>query len=99
MAAGLVPVASRVAVDVCRLDTARDEAYIPALYAPCLRRTGDFRSAAMLTAPAALCLYNTGGVFETGCIAAAFRGRAAPAPRFETGDLSPEALAAWVSGR
>jgi hypothetical protein len=98
LAAGLVPVASRVAADTCRLDTARDEAYIPGLYAPGLRRAGDLRSAAMLTAPADLCLLNTGGSFDSTSVARAYRGSSASAPRIEDGDMTPDALAQWVAG-
>lgn len=96
VARALVPGAGRTVIDVGRFDTRDDVAYLPALYAPGLRRAGDFRTAAALVAPAPLCLHNTGDAFPTNAIAAAFRAAGARL-RVERKRLSEHEIAAWLS--
>lgn len=58
------PAADAVAADVSRLDLTTDTTLLTdALYVPCLRRMGDFRTALTLAAPHPLLLHNIGGRF------------------------------------
>ena len=57
------------------------------------------RTVTALTAPADLCLFNTGGVFDASGVRRAYRGAGATAPRIESGDMAPDALAQWVAGK
>ncbi len=97
-ARGLFPGAGRTVVDAAGFDNRDDAAYVRRLYAPGLRRAGDVRTAALLVAPAALCLYNTGTAFQTDAITAGCRALRAPL-RIERGPLSPAQIAAWLSAR
>jgi hypothetical protein len=90
----LWPGAGRTAVDTGGLDPRDDDAYLPALYAPGLRRAGDLRAAALLAAPHPLCLYNTGGFFHH--VAAGYRALNAPL-RLESDPLSESEIAKWLS--
>ena len=58
------PAADAVAADCDRIDLTTDDALLTEdLYAPGLRRLGDFQTAAVLAAPHPLLLYNTGDKF------------------------------------
>lgn len=95
LARGLSGVEGKTIIDTAGFPNASDDAYIPALYAPGLRRAGDLRTAALLAAPSPLCLYNTGDTFQTDTIAAAFRALRAPL-RVEKGALSAKEIADWL---
>jgi hypothetical protein len=81
---------------VSRFNSRDDPAYLDALYAPGLRRAGDLRTAALLAAPASLCLFNTGTEFQSDAIAAGYRALNAPL-RIEPGPLSESEIAAWLT--
>ena len=99
LARGVSPgTVGRAVVDTAGFESGSDEAYIPRLYASGLRRAGDLRAAALLAAPAPLCLYNTGSAFPTATIADAYRSLHAPL-QIERGPLSPREIVAWLSAR
>jgi Acetyl xylan esterase (AXE1) len=98
LARGLAPGAGRTAVDVARFDNRDDSAYLDQLYAPGLRRAGDLRTAALLAAPAPLCLFNTGTAFQTDAIGAGYRALKAPL-RVEAGPLSESEIAAFLGAK
>jgi dienelactone hydrolase len=82
-------------IDAAQFACDDDQAYIPALYAPGLRRAGGIKGAAMLGAPRALCLFNTGTAFETEQLAAAYRAVGAML-RVEAGAAQDDAIVEWV---
>ncbi|HLK61246.1 MAG TPA: acetylxylan esterase [Chthonomonadaceae bacterium] len=94
------PAADAVAADCAQLDLTTDAALLDAdLYAPCLRRLGDFHTAAVLAAPHPLLLHNTGAKFT----AAAWIGEvyhalgANPALHTSADRMDDSALAAWIT--
>jgi Acetyl xylan esterase (AXE1) len=95
LARGLAPGSGHTAVDVGRFDDRSDQAYVDGLYAPGLRRAGDLRTAALLSAPAPLCLFNAGTEFQSAMIAGGFRALEAPL-RIEQGALSESEIASWL---
>lgn len=88
----------RVAVDTAGFASDSDDAYLNGPFAPGLRRAGDFRTAAMLAAPAPLCLFNTAGRFKTETIAAGYKALRAPL-KVEEALLTPEMIAAWMQDK
>lgn len=96
MARALMPVAGRAVIDVSGFDPRNDAAYIPGLYAPGLRRAGGVEAAALLVAPAPLCLLRASAAFATAEIEAGFRAVRAPL-RVEAGMLSGREIAAWLT--
>lgn len=61
------PAADCVAADCAHLDLTRDDALVTDdMFVPCLRRWGDFGTAAVLAAPHPLLLHNTGSRFTCG---------------------------------
>jgi hypothetical protein len=95
LARGLAPGGGHTAVDVGRFDNRGDQAYVDGLYAPGLRRAGDVRTAALLAAPAPLCLFNTGTEFHSEAIATGFRALEAPL-RIEPDALPESEIASWL---
>ena len=94
------PAADRVAADCAQTDLTTDDALLTSdLYAPCLRRMGDFRTAATLAAPHPLLLHNTGSRFNAmdwikdvyGGIGQDAKLRTAPAR------LEDNALVEWIT--
>ena len=73
LACGLSPHVDRAVIDANHFDTDSDEAYESRLFIPGLRRLGGLSAAAALATPAELYLHNTGHVFETDEIEAAYR--------------------------
>lgn len=51
--------------DVAAFDSSNDESFVKALYVPCLRRAGDFKTAIAMNAPDSLVIHNTQGSFDT----------------------------------
>jgi hypothetical protein len=98
LARALCPGAGRTLVDAGRFRSTEDAAYLNGLYAPGLRRAGDFRTAALLVAPAPLCLVNTGDAFDTATIAAGFRAAGASL-RIERDPLAADAIAGWLDDK
>ncbi|MCY3023083.1 MAG: acetylxylan esterase [Planctomycetota bacterium] len=84
-------------VDTAGFANTDDQAYLKALCAPGLRRAGDVRAAAVLGAPAPLCLFNTGTAFQTETIAGGYRAVGGKL-RVEEGDLSDDDIVNWVKG-
>jgi hypothetical protein len=72
-----------------------NQRYLDTLYVPCLRRAGGVEAAAMLSAPDALCLFNTRDRFRTDRIAAGFAAVRASL-RIERGPLTVEQVFAWL---
>lgn len=95
LARGLVPSEGRTVVDVDSFANTDDKAFLEKLYSPGLRRAGDVKTAAMLIAPNALCLHNTGGVFKTDEIAKGYESVKAEL-RVEQKALSLTDIAAWL---
>jgi dienelactone hydrolase len=96
------PVADAVAADCAQLDLTTDDALTaPDLYVPCLRRLGDFATAATLAAPHPLLLHNTGANFtSTGWIDSVYHAvEAGSALRIESTSLDTNALAVWLSAQ
>jgi hypothetical protein len=89
----LWPGAGRIAVDTGGIGPGDDNAYLPALYAPGLRRAGDLRAAALLAAPNPLCLYNTSAFHR---VADGYRALDAPM-RIIGEALSETEIAEWLS--
>ena len=65
-------------VDASELDTSSDEEFIKRLYAPCLRRVGDVRTAGALVAPRRLMIHNMRGKFDTEFIRDAYKASGHP---------------------
>jgi len=83
-------------VDTAGLDNQSDDAYIPGLFAPGLRRAGGITVAALLAGPDPLCLMNTADRFQHSDIAARREKVRAPT-RAETGTLDATAILAWLA--
>jgi dienelactone hydrolase len=89
------PAADAVAADGAQTDLTTDDALLADdLFAPCLRRMGDFHTAAVMAAPHPLLLLNTGAKFVSAdWIADVYRSLgAAAALHIETGPIGEEAL-------
>ncbi|MGB9588137.1 MAG: hypothetical protein ACPL7O_08155, partial [Armatimonadota bacterium] len=61
LARAFAPNVQRTVIDMNGFDDADDEQFIKQLFVPCLRRAGDFRTAAALIAPGQLLIHNTQG--------------------------------------
>jgi len=61
LARAFAPNVQRTVIDMNGLDDADDGQFIKQLFVPCLRRAGDFRTAATLIAPGQLLIHNTQG--------------------------------------
>ncbi len=93
------PAADAVAADCARLDLTTDDALLTEdLYAPGLRRLGDFQTAAVLAAPHPLLLHNTGDRFvAAGWVQEVYSALgAAPVMRAEASPLTDAALTDWL---
>lgn len=93
------PDADAVAADVAQLDLTTDDALLTDdLFAPCLRRLGDFRTVATLAAPHPLLLHNTGAKFTASSwIDDVYKALGVSAAlRMETNRLDDNALAEWI---
>lgn len=92
------PAADAVIADCDALEVSSDEALLaPDLFCPGIRAVGAFQGAALLAAPHALLLHNTGAGFTTDMLAAAYRGAGASGKlRVERERLPDEAIASWV---
>jgi dienelactone hydrolase len=93
------PAADVVAADCDRTDLTTDDALLTDdLYAPGLRRLGDFHTAAVLAAPHPLLLHNTGDKFAAMTWIQDVYGSlgAVPALHTETTLTTDAALAAWL---
>lgn len=88
----------KTAVDAGQFAEGDDQAYIDGLYAPGLRRAGDLRAAAMLCAPDALCLFNTGTQGYTAAVSSGFAACKAPI-KLETGAMQPAGVVTWLAGK
>lgn len=87
----------RTVVDAGAFDSTNDRAYVEKLYAPSLRRAGDFRTAAALIAPGKLFIHNTRGRFKTDWFADVYRAAGDSAALEVRGTkASDSAIAAWL---
>lgn len=89
-----------VAVDAHGFDNESDEQFVEKLYAPSLRRAGDFRTAAALIAPGRIFIHNTRGRFETDWIEDVYCvGETSGALRFRGTEASPAEIVQWLRGK
>ena len=87
----------RTVVDAGGFDSTDDRAYVEKLYAPSLRRAGDFRTAAALIAPGKLFIHNTRGRFKTDWFEEVYRAAGDPASLEIRGTkASDSAIAEWL---
>jgi dienelactone hydrolase len=96
------PAADAVAADCAQLDLTNDDALMTdALFVPCLRRLGDFHTAAVLAAPHPLLLHNTGEKFTAAAwIDGVYKSLGAvPALQIAAGPQSDSVVAAWLAAR
>ena len=96
------PAADAVAADCAQLDLTTDTALLSDdLYAPCLRRLGDFHTAAVLAAPHPLLLHNIGAKFTAvGWISDVYKSLGnTPALKTTADRMDDTALAAWLTAR
>jgi dienelactone hydrolase len=94
------PAADAVAADCVHLDLTTDDALLTdALFTPCLRRLGDFHTAAVLAAPHPLLLQNTGDKFTAATwIADVYQALdAAPALHTSSEPISDDTLIQWIT--
>lgn len=96
------PAADGVVADCNQLDLTTDDALLTSdLFMPCLRRLGDFHTAAALAAPHPLLLHNTGSKFT----AAEWIGEvyhavnATPSLQVASGALDEAALVRWLTSQ
>ena len=98
LAAGLLPQAQSVAVDVNGFDNQSDEEFVKKLNIPLLRRAGDLTTAAALLAPKKLMLFNTGSKFNSDDIRAMYKaGGAEKLLGVETGIVTAEQIAGQLN--
>ena len=92
------PAADAVIADVDGHDTTSDEALLAQdLFAPGLRRIGDFAGAATLAAPHPLCVYNTAERFQTQWLRDVYQAVGAQQEiKVETAALDDQKVADWV---
>ncbi|MCS6777301.1 MAG: dienelactone hydrolase family protein [Chloroherpetonaceae bacterium] len=94
------PAADIIAADCARMDLSTDEPFLSEdLFAPGIRRMGDFQTVAFLTAPRPLLLHNTGDRFlpEEPLAGLYARLKLSDRFRFANAQLSTEAIAEWVA--
>ncbi|HZT40896.1 MAG TPA: acetylxylan esterase [Chthonomonadaceae bacterium] len=94
------PVADAVAADCARLDLTTDDALLADdLFTPCLRRLGDFATAAVLVAPHPLLLHDTGDHFTAAAwIDTVYKSLgAARSFRQEKSRMTENALVSWLA--
>jgi len=95
LARGLFGEEVAATIDTAGFANTDDQAYLKGLFAPGLRRAGGVEAAAVLGAPAPLCLFNTGTAFRTERIVGAYRAVKAKV-YVEEGDLRDAESAKWV---
>lgn len=97
LARAVAPEISRMAVDIGRFDTARDEAYLDLLPIPGIRRAGDFATALLLAPPAPLLIHNAGGRFDVERSLTTLRKIAAGVEmRAESEAMNPQDVINWL---
>jgi len=98
LARGLAPEVARTVVDGAAFDTTNDDLFLQKLFVPGLRRAGDFRTAATLTAPQPLFLHHTEGVFQTDWMVDVYRAAGAESNlRIERGKATEEQIVNWLA--
>jgi len=97
LARAFAPKVQRTAVDTAGFDMTSDQAFIRKLYAPCLRRAGDLRTAGALIAPGNLFIHNTRGRFKTGWVEDMYQAAGDPSALRIRGTHAPDkALVEWL---
>jgi hypothetical protein len=97
LARGLVPEIGRAAVDVDQFDATSDEAFMKDMFTPCIRRAGDFRTAAALAAPSRLLIHNSGAKFDTVWIEDVYKSLGRPsALEVEREKLRAARIVEWI---
>jgi dienelactone hydrolase len=94
------PAADIVAADCAQLDATADAAFVGEdLFAPGIRRMGDFTTAALLAAPHPLLLHNTGTKFPVSAAVTELYAGLKQESRIQVADslLAPQAVADWIT--
>jgi hypothetical protein len=98
LARGLATGVSRTVVDAAQFACEDDGAWLDDLYLPQIRRAGDLRTAAALTAPGALWVYNTGPDFPSAFLRQVYQVAAAPgALHIESQEASTKTIVGWLA--
>lgn len=98
LARAFAPSVQRTVVDVDGFDDADDQQFIKWLFVPCLRRAGDFHTAAALIAPGKLFIHNTQGRFSKNWFIDAYEAAGDPsALRILETKISDEILVSWLN--
>jgi dienelactone hydrolase len=98
LAAAFAPDVDSVVVDACGLDLSADDALTSDLFAPLLRRAGDFRAAMALFAPRRLFIHNTQARFDASWAEAAYGAAGKPgALRVEKNLAAGTEIVRWLN--
>ena len=99
LARGLAQDVEHAIVDVDQFDNDDDEFFEKEIFVPLLKRAGDFRTAATLSAPAMLTIHNTADRFKTDWITDVYRAiGASENVRVESGRASTAEILEWSEG-
>lgn len=97
LARGLSSRVEHTVVDVAQFDNEDDESFVKELFVPSIRRAGDFRTAATLTAPGMLAIHNTADRFKTDWITDIYQAiDAAEKLRIEKEQADAAKILAWL---
>lgn len=97
LARAFAPNIQHTVIDMNSFDDADDEQFIKQLFVPCLRRAGDFRTAAALIAPGELLIHNTQGRFPKDWLMDVYKAANNPsALRVLETRMSDEMLVSWL---
>ncbi len=97
LARGLSQTPGRTVIDAGQFDNSSDDAFITQFFAPGLRRAGDVRTAAMLSAQP-LCIFNTGSRFDTRSISKGYEAIGVPFLE-NNGVMDSKAIGKWLNGK
>ena len=97
LARAFAPGVDTTVVDASGFDDSADQAFVEKLYIPCLRRAGDFRTAAALIAPGKLLIHSTRGRFKTDWIEDAYKAAGKSSSlAVQASAASDNAIADWL---
>ena len=98
LAGAVDPAIVRVVIDANQFKNNDDKAWVDTYYTPCIRSVGDVATAAALTAPRPLCVFNTGDAFDTARMKRAYDVVKATTLNVNTGALATEAIVGMFKG-
>jgi hypothetical protein len=99
MAGALEPSIAKVFVDANQFKNNDDKAWVDTYYVPCLRSIGDVATAAALTAPRPLCVFNTDDAFDVSRVRRAYDAVKATTLNVTPGPLAPDAIIGMIKGQ